>query len=118
MVVCEVSVVGSNPVAVTWYDWSINYILELIRKIVAGFKDKVISLFKTNTPKQTVHERGKKLNKSKTQKQSEGEEDHHKSKRVGNSWNNNYIEHESNGDRNKNISLKKCLKKLNLNWGI
>ena len=32
-----------------------------------GFKDKVLSLSKTNTPKQTVYGRGKKLSKPKTQ---------------------------------------------------
>ena len=52
---------------ITWYDWLINYIPESIRKSVGGFNDKVISLFKTNTPKQTVYGRGKKLSKSKTQ---------------------------------------------------
>ena len=35
----------------TWYDWLINYIPEPIRKSVGGFKDKIVSLFKTNTPK-------------------------------------------------------------------
>ena len=53
-----------RPIKIIWYDWLINYISELIRKSVDGFKDKAISLFKTNTPKQTVYERGKKLNKS------------------------------------------------------
>ena len=55
----------------TEYDWLINYIPEPIRKIVRGFKDKIVSLFKTNIPKQTVCGRGKKLIKPKTQKQSE-----------------------------------------------
>ena len=55
----------------TWYDWLIDYITEPIRKIIGGFKDKVVSLFNTNTPKQTAYERGKKLNKPKTQKKSE-----------------------------------------------
>ena len=32
---------------------------------------KIVSLFKTNTPKQAVYGRGKKLSKPKTQKQSE-----------------------------------------------
>ena len=45
----------------------VNYIPELIKKSRGGFKDKGISLFKTNTPKQTVHGRGKKLRKPKTQ---------------------------------------------------
>ena len=33
----------------TWYDWLVNYIPEPIRKSVVGFKDKIVSLFKTNT---------------------------------------------------------------------
>ena len=49
------------------YDWLINYIPEPIKKSGGGFKDKGISLFKKNTPKQTVHGRGKKLRKPKTQ---------------------------------------------------
>ena len=55
----------------TWYNWLINYISEPIRKNIGGFKDKVVSLFKMNISKQTVYERGKKLSKPKTQKQSE-----------------------------------------------
>ena len=51
----------------TWYDWLINYIREPIRKSVGVFKDKIVSLFKTNTPKQTVCRRGKKLSKPKKQ---------------------------------------------------
>ena len=35
----------------TWNDWLINYIPEPIRKSVGVFKDKIVSLFKTNTPK-------------------------------------------------------------------
>ena len=44
-----------------------SYIPEPIRKIVGGFKDKVAGLFKTNTPKQIVYGRGKKLRKPQTQ---------------------------------------------------
>ena len=33
-------------------------------------------------------------------------------KRVDNIWNNDYIEYESNGDKNKNFSLKKYLYKI------
>ena len=40
-----------RPIKNTWYDWIINS--EPIRKSVGGFKDKIISFFKTNTPKQT-----------------------------------------------------------------
>lgn len=46
--------------------------IEFMRKIEGSFKDTVISLFKTNTTKQTVYGRGEKLNKLKTQKLSDG----------------------------------------------
>ena len=35
----------------------------------------------------------------------EWEEDYYKPKRVSSFWNNNYIKHESNGDKNSNLSL-------------
>ena len=152
-----------GPIKITWKGWLINYILEPIRKSVVGFKDKVISIFKTNTPKQTVERnRRKKLSKPKTQnkirnpfilkninkikdriirdiltlyetekgkKKKERREKkeinnrlikdriirdigtrfeqgeiYYKPKRVINFWNNNYIEYESNGDKNRNAS--------------
>ena len=52
-----------KPIKNTWYDWLINYIPEPIRKSVGDFKDKIVSLFKTNTPEQTVYGRGKKVSK-------------------------------------------------------
>ena len=54
-----------RPLQNTWCDWVINYFPEPRRKSVGGFKDKVVSLFKTSTPKQTVNRRGKKLSKPK-----------------------------------------------------
>ena len=45
------------------YDWLINYIHEPIRKSAGCSRDKIVSLFRTNTPKQTVYERGKILSK-------------------------------------------------------
>ena len=56
-----------RPIKNTLRDWLISYIPEPIRKSVGGSKDKIISLFKTNTPNQTVHGRGKKLSKPKAQ---------------------------------------------------
>ena len=56
-----------RPIKNTWYGQLINYIPEPIRKSVGGFKDKIVSLFKTNTSKQTVYGRGKKLWKPKKQ---------------------------------------------------
>ena len=38
---------NKRPIKNTWYD----YIPEPIRKTVGGFKNKVVSLFKTNTLK-------------------------------------------------------------------
>ena len=36
----------------------------------------------------------------------------YKLKRVSNFWNNNYIEYESNGDKNRNLSLYEYLNKI------
>ena len=40
------------------------------------------------------------------------EEKYYKQVRVGNFWSNNYIEYESNGDRNKTIPAKEYLNKI------
>ena len=40
------------------------------------------------------------------------EEDYYKPKRVINFWNNNYIEYDSNGDKNKILSLDEYLNKI------
>ena len=40
------------------------------------------------------------------------EDDYCKPIRVGNCWNNNYIEYESSGNRNKNLSIKEYLDKI------
>ena len=45
-----------SPIKNTWYDWLFNCIPDPIAKIVGGFKDKIVSVFKTNIPKQTVLE--------------------------------------------------------------
>ena len=72
---------------------------------MGGFKDKVISLFKKNTPKQKMYGRGKKVKKSE-------EEDYNKPKRESIFYNGNYIEYKSNGDRNKSLPLKEYLCKI------
>ena len=43
----------------------------------------------------------------------EKQDDYYKPKRVDNYWNNNYIEYESNGDKNKYLSIEKCLNEIN-----
>ena len=50
-----------------WYDWLITYIPKPIRKSVSVLKDKFVSLFKTNTPKQTVYGKGQKLSQPRKQ---------------------------------------------------
>ena len=42
----------------------------------------------------------------------EQEEDYYEPKRVSNVWNNNWIEYESNGDKNRNLSLGEYLHKI------
>ena len=53
------------PIKNTWSDCFVNYFPEPIRKSVGGFKDKIISLFKTNTSKQTVYGAEKKAKQIK-----------------------------------------------------
>ena len=50
-----------RPIKNTWYDWLIISIPEPVTKIVGDFKNKIVSLFNTNTPKQIGYGRGKKL---------------------------------------------------------
>ena len=42
------------------------------------------------------------------------EEDYEKRKRVNSFWNNNYIEYESNGDKNRSYHQMNIIAKLNL----
>ena len=59
-----------RPIKNSWYDWLINYIPEPIAKIVGGFKDKIVSLFITNTPKKIFYKKKKKKIKKKKQKKN------------------------------------------------
>ena len=59
-----------RPIETNQYDCLINYIPKPLRKSAGGFKDKIVSLFKTSTPKQTAYGRGKKLSKPKAPKQT------------------------------------------------
>ena len=56
-----------SPIKNIWYDWLINYIPEPIRESLGNFKEKIVSLFKPKTPKQTVYATEKKLSKPKAQ---------------------------------------------------
>ena len=48
----------------------------------------------------------------KKKKKKKEEEHYYKLKRISNFWNNNYTEYESNGDRNKILSLEEYLNKI------
>ena len=54
-----------RPVKSTWYDWLIKYISGPIIKIVGGFKDKMVSLLKRSTPKNTKHQKLSDIKKEK-----------------------------------------------------
>ena len=41
-------------------------------------------------------------------------EDYYKQVRLGDFWNNNYIEYENNDDRNKAVSIEEYLNKIRL----
>ena len=46
------------------------------------------------------------------------EEDFYKPVRVGNIYSYNYIEYGNNGDKNKSLSIKEYLMKINHTWKI
>ena len=55
-----------RPIIKIQYNQLINYIHYIhkpIRKNIGGFKDKIVSLFKTNTSQQITYGREKKLSK-------------------------------------------------------
>ena len=58
-----------RPINNTLFDWLINYIPEPTRKSEGNSKDKIASLFKTNTRTYSVWER-KETNKTKYTKQN------------------------------------------------
>ena len=64
-----------RPVKNSWYEWLINQIPASVRKAISIFKDKVVSLFKTSTPKhydkQTVY--GKERNQASQKPKSNPE---------------------------------------------
>ena len=48
----------------------------------------------------------------RTLSEQQQEDGYYKPKRVSSFWNNNYIEHESNGDKNSNLLLDEYLNKI------
>ena len=53
-----------------------------------------------------------KINRDIRTLSEQEKEDYCKPKKVSNFWNNNYIEYESNGDKNRNLSLDEYLNKI------
>ena len=67
------------------------------------------NLFKLKKDNETIKDRIIRDIKTVFENQ---EEAYYKPERVGNVWNNNYIEYESKGGRNKNISVNEYLNKI------
>ena len=110
----------------TWFDWLINYIPKPIQKVCV--KNKILNLFKTSTTKDCSKPKhdGKKSGKLNNEREAikdriirdiktlfeQQEEDYYKSVRVGNFYSNNFIEYESNSDRNKTLLIKEYLDQI------
>ena len=68
------------------------------------------NLFKLKKENEAIKD--KIIGDIRTLLEQQEEKDYFKPIRVGNFWNNNYVEYESSGDRNKNLSVKKYLDKI------
>ena len=100
-----------RPIKKIWYAWLINYIPQPIIKSVGGFMNKIVSLVKTNTPKQAMYGRGKKLSKPKKQNKQNPfiSEENKKNQRQSN-W-----RHLDTLQQKKNKKKKKLEKEIELN---
>ena len=100
-----------RPIKKIWYAWLINYIPQPIIKSVGGFMNKIVSLVKTNTPKQAMYGRGKKLSKLKKQNKRNPfiSEENKKNQRQSN-W-----RHLDTLQQKKNKKKKKLEKEIELN---
>ena len=100
-----------RPIKKIWYAWLINYIPQPIIKSVGGFMNKIVSLVKTNTPKQAMYGRGKKLSKPKKQNKRNPfiSEENKKNQRQSN-W-----RHLDTLQQKKNKKKKKLEKEIELN---
>ena len=81
-----------------YYGWLINYVPDTVRTIVDDFKDKIFSLFKTNTPKEIIINsirnlfipKKKRTKRKKIRRLFKRKGDYYyEQKRVNNFWNNN-----------------------------
>ena len=77
----------------------INYIPEPIQKAVSGVENKAIQY--------------RIIRDIRTLFEQQEETDFYKRIRAGSFWNKNSVKYQSSGDRNKNLSMKEYLDKLN-----
>ena len=70
----------------------------------------MINLFRLEKETKTIKERI--LRDIKNLFETKEEENYYKPVRVGNLWSNNYVAYESNGDRNKTLSVEEYLNKI------
>ena len=69
------------------------------------------NVFRTKKEKKAIKNRT--IRDIRNHFEHEEEENRYKPVKVGNSWSNNYIKHENNGDKNKTHQVKNILIKLN-----
>ena len=79
--------------------WLKNEIKEIDDPIIKG----IIKFFRLKKENEVIKDRIIRNVRSLLEHE---EENYYKSLRVGDSWNNNYIEYESNGDRNKILFIE------------
>ena len=81
--------------------------------ITDTLKDKIIRGIWTLFETEEENERKKRsITKEYIRTLFEQEEDYYELKRISNFWNNDYTEYESNGDKNRNLSLIEYLNKI------
>ena len=111
-----------RPIIRNWFDQLIkqNVMRKKPKIITDKLKDKLINdiwklLDKKDGRKKKQNEKiikDKVIADIRTLFEQEKGEDYYEPKRVSNFWNNNYIKYESNGDKNRNLSLDVYLKKI------
>ena len=122
-----------RPIITKHLEWLINEnVMEKKPEIIGDkLKDKIIRNIRTlfETEKEKEERKEKKQNEQIIKDniigemrilfEQEKEEDYHEPKKVNNFQNNNYIEYESNGDKNTKLSLDEYLNKIEFYlWNI
>ena len=87
---------------------NIKNLFRLRKEIDKSSIEDITNLFRLKKENETI--KNKMIRDIKTL--FEGEDNYHKSRRVGNFWNNNYIEYENNDEKTKNLSMKEYLNRI------